>query len=210
MTDEHIEDLLRRAGPVPRDPEPAVWESISGAVRRGDPGEHDRADLHSPAAVELRPAGHPRTTRRWPSLAAAAAAGAVLTWGALELTGADGDAEPDTQTVVAQAELSSLSEPAQPEGSARVVTVEGHQALEVDLTQAPARGDGYLEVWLLKPDVSGMVTIGVLDGSTGQFALPAGVDLADYPVVDISREKLDGDPTHGGDSLIRGQLSTSR
>ena len=208
MTDDHIEDLLRRAGPVPRDPDPAVWAAITDEVGAEGSGEHDGTDPDRPAPVELRPARQAGPPRRWPSLVAAAAAGALLTWGASELLGADEEAPPDPQTVVARAELSSLSEPTQPEGSARVVTVDGHQVLEVDLTQAPAPGDGYLEVWLLTPDVSGLVTVGVLDGRTGQFALPAGVDLDAYPVVDISREQLDGDPTHGGDSLIRGQLST--
>lgn len=207
MTDERIEDLLRRAGQVERDPGPVVWSAISDAVRADGSGEPGRTDSDIPVAVQLRPAPQARGTRRWPSLVAAAAAGALVTWGALELTGTD-EADPDAQTVVARAELSSLSEPTQPEGSARVVTVDGRQVLEVDLTQAPAPDDGYLEVWLLTPDVSGLVTVGVLDGRTGQFALPAGVDLDAYPVVDISREQLDGDPTHGGDSLIRGQLST--
>ena len=36
---------------------------------------------------------------------------------------------------------------------------------------------GFREVWLLKPDVSGLVSVGTLDGSSGRFDLPAGLDL---------------------------------
>ena len=36
--------------------------------------------------------------------------------------------------------------------------------------------------------------------------LPAGISLADYPVVDISAEPYDGDPTHSTDSVVRGTL----
>jgi hypothetical protein len=32
------------------------------------------------------------------------------------------------------------------------------------------------------------------------------LDLRDYPVVDISREPLDGDPAHSADSISRGEL----
>jgi hypothetical protein len=33
------------------------------------------------------------------------------------------------------------------------------------------------------------------------------MQLADYPVVDVSLEKYDGDVTHSADSLVRGQLT---
>lgn len=38
--------------------------------------------------------------------------------------------------------------------------------------------------------------------------LPDGLDLAEFPIVDISLEQFDGDPTHSGDTIIRGILST--
>ena len=87
-----------------------------------------------------------------------------------------------------------------------MVSVDGHQRLRVELAERPDAEDGYLEVWLLRPDVSGMVTLGVLDAESGEFPLPAGLDLEEYAVVDISREHMDGDPGHGGDSLVRGQV----
>jgi hypothetical protein len=30
--------------------------------------------------------------------------------------------------------------------------------------------------------------------------------VATYPIVDVSLEPLDGDPTHSGDSIARGQI----
>jgi len=33
--------------------------------------------------------------------------------------------------------------------------------------------------------------------------------VADYPLVDISIEPYDGNPTHSGDSIVRGQLDVS-
>ncbi|MDO5663474.1 MAG: anti-sigma factor, partial [Brachybacterium sp.] len=49
--------------------------------------------------------------------------------------------------------------------------------------------------------------LGALDGGHGTFTIPHGVDLAEYSVVDISLEHADGDPSHSGDSWVRGQLS---
>ena len=48
---------------------------------------------------------------------------------------------------------------------------------------------------------------GLLEGSEGTFPLPAGVDLSEYSVVDVSREPSDGDPAHSGDSIVRGALA---
>ncbi len=47
-----------------------------------------------------------------------------------------------------------------------------------------------------------------LEGTEGRLPIPASVDLDDYAVVDVSAEPLDGDPTHSGDSIVRGILGT--
>jgi anti-sigma-K factor RskA len=67
--------------------------------------------------------------------------------------------------------------------------------------------DGLREVWLLRADASGLVSLGLLDGATGRFSIPAGIDLAEFPVVDVSAEPADGNPGHSGDSIVRGTLS---
>ncbi len=67
--------------------------------------------------------------------------------------------------------------------------------------------DGFYEVWMIRPDLSGMFSLGVV-GEDGSFRIPEGLDLREYPIVDISREPLDGEPAHSGVSVLRGTLST--
>ena len=62
------------------------------------------------------------------------------------------------------------------------------------------------EVWLIKADASGLISIGFLDGDTGTFTIPDGVNLSEYPLVDVSAEPADGNPAHSGNSIVRGEL----
>ncbi|MEB0288894.1 anti-sigma factor, partial [Cryobacterium sp. 10S3] len=74
----------------------------------------------------------------------------------------------------------------------------------VDLT-APATPDTSLrEVWLIKADASGLISIGLLDGNTGRFDIPDTVDLTQYPLVDISAQPNNGNPAHSGNTIVRG------
>jgi len=78
--------------------------------------------------------------------------------------------------------------------------------LSVQVPELPD-SDGYYEVWLLTPDVSNMISVGVLGGDNqGTFPLPPNLDLTEFSVVDVSREKFDGDATHSTDSVVRGAL----
>ena len=137
---------------------------------------------------------------RW--IAAAAAVGLVVggagTWWVVT--------QEDPATVIATAVLEPL--PGwDASGSAVVETLsDGSRVLVVDLAQSESSDDGFREVWLLKPDVSGLVSVGTLEGATGRFDLPAGLDLEQFSVVDVSEEQFDGDPAHSGDSIVRGPL----
>lgn len=197
--DDRVPALLRRAGVVEEPPPPHVWEAIARTVRgprrHGHHGRHGVSDLR-----ERRRSAAGRTRTGWPALLAAAAVGALLTWAGL--AAAD---RPSDGLVLASGPLAPLVAAA-PAGDAEVVEVDGQPRLRVTLEEAPEAGDGYLEVWLLRPDVSGMVTLGVLEGDSGEFLLPPGLDLGEYPVVDISLERVDGDPTHGGASVVRGEV----
>jgi anti-sigma-K factor RskA len=105
---------------------------------------------------------------------------------------------------VAVAELAPLQQ-FTATGSAEVLQAGGKEReLVVRLSADEARG--YQEVWLLKPDLSGLVSLGVLESTTGTFAIPPGLNLADYPIVDVSDEPLDGKPAHSGVSIVRGRL----
>lgn len=109
-------------------------------------------------------------------------------------------------TVVAETTLAPLSD-AQVSGVARVEQTADGSVLNVSVPDLPAP-DGYYEVWMLTPDASSMISVGVLGGGEQNvFPLPAGMQLADFPVVDISVEKFDGDTGHSADSLVRGQLA---
>ena len=91
-------------------------------------------------------------------------------------------------------------------GKATLEVVDGTEMLAVDVSDLPTT-DGYFEVWLLAPDASSMIALGTLGpGETATLPLPAGISLADYPVVDISVEPYDGDPAHSTDSVVRGTL----
>lgn len=83
---------------------------------------------------------------------------------------------------------------------------DGGKRLQVRLDDLPAF-DGFYEVWLLDRGAKRMISLGTVDPSgRGSYPLPEGVTTAGYPVVDISREPLDGDPRHSSDSVLRGTL----
>ena len=65
-----------------------------------------------------------------------------------------------------------------------------------------------VELWLIKPDLSDMVSLGLVQAD-GTFAVPDGFDVSEYSVVDLSIEPNDGDPTHSGRSILRGQLQST-
>lgn len=195
-----VPEFAAAGAPVP--PPPAVWASIVAAtgvsaVPRTEPAAAEPAAAEPVAdVVPLRP----RRPRAWLLAVAAAVVGAAVGAGAVAVLQDD-----DGGASVASAELAPL-ENADASGSARVVERDdGTRLLEVDL-RAPQLADGYYEVWLLEPDVSGLVPLGTTRAGTTVFEIPAGLDLDEFPVVDVSIEPLDGDPAHSGNSVVRGML----
>ena len=191
-------------------PAPHVWERVAaelgldaapvevaggGATAAAPDAEPDE---HRAPVVPLR-----RPRRAWAWVASAAAAGMVIggagAWWATR--------EP-APTVVASASLEAL--PGwDAQGTAELeTTADGSRVLVVDMSDMAPDDDGLREVWLLRPDVSGLVSLGLLTGDTGRFALPDDLDVGEFPVVDVSSEPLDGDPAHSGDSIVRGVLGT--
>jgi anti-sigma-K factor RskA len=119
--------------------------------------------------------------------------------------GADGQPD-DTASVVAAADLTSL-EGSDPRGLARVVDTGGSTTLRVRARDLGDE-DGFHEVWLINVDGTRMVALGVLpEGDVGEFEVPQGLLDEGYRIVDISVEPDDGDPTHSGVSLARGELA---
>ena len=109
-------------------------------------------------------------------------------------------------TPIATAALEAF--PSHPEavGTAEVEEArDGTRTLIVTL-EGEAQADDYREVWLIRNDGAALISVGVLEGTSGSFPIPDGVDLSEYDLVDISFEPIDGDPAHSGDSIVRGQL----
>lgn len=167
-----------------------------------------------PEPVSLPVHDQPRSRRGIPLwLAAVAAALALLAGVGLGRWGADGTEAPeavpppaDTGTVVAAATLTALDSDAD-RGSASAVRSEDTFTIRVSATEL---GDepGVREVWLIHVDGVRMVSIGLLAaGDDGEFAVPMELIDHGYRIVDISVEPDDGDPTHSGVSLARGELA---
>ncbi len=199
-----IPEFAAPGAPVP--PPPAVWASIAAATGVSAEPRPERMVAAAPVpapepavsnVVPLRS----RRTRPWLLAVAAAVAGAAVGAGAVAVLQGDDDGGAS----VAAAALDPL-ENADASGSARVVEREdGTRVLELEL-QAPDLDGAYYEVWLLRPDVSGLVPVGTTQAGTSQFEIPDDLDLGQFPVVDVSIEPLDGDPEHSGDSVVRGVL----
>ena len=193
---------------MPAAPPGRVWEAIAAeALGRPAPAAAIPAQA-GPARAKPAPAQH-RQERwwnrvQWPGmLVGATAAVAVFAVGGVVATNAF---RGDSSEVISATELAPL--PAQvATGTASVVYVDGNRELSLDVADMPQTDDAYFEVWLLAEDVSRMVSLGTMDGPSTSLPIPTGVDLADYPVVDVSIEPFDGDPTHSSDSLVRGTLS---
>jgi hypothetical protein len=143
----------------------------------------------------------------WGGFAVAAAAGALVggtvVWSAVER----GDAGVrTTEQIVAQAVLAPLTESVAEPGQATVLDSPDGTVVRVDASSLPAN-DGFYEVWLLDAEATKLVALGALPaGSIGTFTVPPGLSIEEYPVVDISLESYDGDPSHSKKSLMRGAL----
>lgn len=222
---EHVVRAARAEPPAPAAPGPGVWAAIHAELGLSDDvaadpigdtqeetGTDDAPGRAVPAAagpahddagatvVDL--ASRRRRGVPYPLAAAAAAAallvGGASVWGAQRL-----GLGPEPQ-LLATAELEPLAGytargiaevDEHPDGTRRLV-----------VRTDPADVDGFKEVWLLAPDAQRMVSLGVMAGDEAEFVLPENLDVGEFPVVDVSDEPVDGDPTHSGDSIVRGVL----
>jgi hypothetical protein len=118
------------------------------------------------------------------------------------------DRRDDTQQVLAQVSLSNL-QPAvtNARGSASVVQTPAGERLVLNVSQLKPQPGHFYDVWLIDPNIKKMVSLGILDGTTGEFVIPEGVDVSAYPIVDVSVQQP-GDPKHSGDSVLRGVIKT--
>lgn len=215
-------------------PPERVWDRIQAAVRAEQDADREArvdpapsvphpvapAPAPRPAGPADRPAGGPRAgrgtavRRRRRAIAGVVAAGIgvlALLVGVGVVTGVVPGAG-SGETVVASTDLSALPSWSGARGSAELERDrDGRLTLVVDVHgDGDRNGDagGLREVWMMQTDLKGLVSVGYLDGDRGRFRVPAGMDLARYPVVDVSAEPDDGKPAHSGDSIVRGTFTS--
>ncbi|MGH3506206.1 MAG: anti-sigma factor [Nocardioidaceae bacterium] len=210
-------DSLRRVvaagkqAPRPSDlinPPDQVWQGIAGSLGlETSEAERPRASAgtHAPGADSVSSLAERRSSRMptWLAVAAGFVVGAVAA-GATVAGVTNDDSGDGTEQLVASAELDPLSDTGTA-GLAEVLDVEGHRVLDVRIDDRTP-GAGYREVWLLDAEAGRLVSLGVLTGTESRLVIPDGLDLAQFPVVDVSREPFDGDPAHSADSIARGTL----
>jgi hypothetical protein len=184
-------------------PSARVWDAVAAAT--GVAVTAAGASARPGVVTRLRPRTARPVRRGWQPLVAVAAS-ALLIGGAAGVAGSrlltD---DPAPVQVVARATLKPLPLDPTASGSALIVDTAGIRRLDVDVS-ALTGTEGFYEVWLIDASVKKMVPIGILSGRHGEFTIPADLDLGQYPVVDISAEPLDGNPTHSGKSLLRGTI----
>jgi len=181
--------------------DPRIAESDAVTASRRPAGNGQREDAGQVVRLGSR--------RRLLGVAALAASVGAIVGGSVVWATIDRTAEQTRQsTVIAQAVLEPLSPRVTEPGEAQVLETADGLAVRVDARSLPA-GTGFHEVWLLDADATKLVALGALpSGSIGTFTVPPGVEVTDFPVVDISLEPYDGNPEHSHDSLLRGVLQT--
>jgi hypothetical protein len=110
-----------------------------------------------------------------------------------------------TAVVLAEAPLQPLAAHSASGDAVVERLADGSRQLVIRLPNEPL--PGFREVWVGSADLSRMVSLGVLGNQGGVFTLPSGLDLAQYPTIDISSEPYDGDPAHSAESVARGVLT---
>ncbi|MBI9115827.1 anti-sigma factor [Sanguibacter suaedae] len=188
-------------------PAPEVWDRVRAELGLAAAAQDDAPqDDREPAPVVNLASRRRGPGAGWLAAAASVALVVGVAGGVLWERREDVPGAP-TETTLASATLEALPDWADSTGEARVEeTADGVRQVVVSVDAPPSDG-GYREVWLLAEDLSGLVSIGVLEGTEGRFDIPADLDLSRFSVVDVSEEHFDGDPAHSGDSVVRGSLT---
>jgi len=192
----------------PPDPDAAEVQELKAVARRMTDEDFLRdeppADLWSSIATAVDRPVTPVTTLRRPKhrawLAAAAVIAVVAIGGWLLARGRTND-DVLASTALSNEGLSPLG--ADSSGTAEIIRHDGSYRLHIDLHGVPNEPSSYVELWLIDPEVKGMISLGPFHGD-GDYVIPSGVDPAKYPIVDVSIEPADGVPTHSGVSIVRG------
>ena len=201
------EDDLEFAAP-PAD----LWNDIEAAVFADSPSDtvgEESGDSPTNNVVDIT-----SRFRRGTAFFAAAAAAVVVVIGAL-VVAASGNDSPSFE-VVGDARL-DWQEGFVDEGvtltlDATILGTESAQAVQLSAAALPPRAGEDLELWLIGIDAAGELTISTLgiieSDADGTYEVPDDFDSSafDTVLVDISYEPRDGDETHSGASIVRGEI----
>jgi hypothetical protein len=176
------------------------------------PVQHGTEPEASPTPIRPRPKDRHARAGLWIAVAAAGIIlGTAAGWTAAGVLGHTGTPAPTssqsspTPIVLAQTSLAPLPTHTG-SGDAQVEQLpDGTRQLTIRLSNDHIAG--FRGVWVGSTDLSRMVSLGVLANESGIFTIPAGIDLAQYPIVDISDQPYNGNPAHSADSIARGTLS---
>lgn len=201
---ERIADSLAQ-DPIHADVDPPadLWDRIAAAIAED---ALEGADASSTATVtpinSHRRASSSGTGRLM--LTAAAAVLVVVALGAVLFQRASsGGTE-----LVASSDLGLLA--GSGSGRAELLRDGDRSVLRVDISGLAAAGQAdFFELWLLDPANGNPQPLSKFSNTDGfvEVDLPQGVSTASFPVVDISEEIDDGDATHSGKSILRGELA---
>lgn len=176
--------------------DPVTWESPPSSVAEGILTEI-RAET-SPF-----PESRGQTATPWRRLLAAAAGMAALV-AVLVVTWPTGD---DATVVLAGTELMP-----QATGTAVLEQKDAGWQIRLDVADLPPAEEGYYyEGWVWSDEGEG-VSIGTfhLRSGSSQLTLWAGVDVAEYPSIWISRQPEGGGPAVSDEILMRGRIDPDR
>lgn len=184
-------------------PPPGVWSRIEADLGLRAEDSIDRRGAGAERPDEAVVPGAPRRLSRrtlFTALGGGIAAGIAL--GAL----GRGVLDSDTGRAVLTADLRTLTTD-QVLGRAIVHQQNGDLFLQVLANEPIEFAAGIVEVWLIHVDGKRMVSIGVYEGvESARYPVPQPLLDEGFRLVDLSREPLDGDNNHSGDSIVRGEL----
>lgn len=190
-----VHDLPRMDTP-PAD----VWDRIRAELDLETPYDRSISDVPALEPRRVRPPVRRKALAIAAGIAAVAGIGVGVA-GTLVATSND----PGTPTTEANVRLAPLAGKSG-DGNADLVSGTSGTQLRVTVTGL-ANTPGFYEVWLINEDGKRMISLGVLNPSTGgTFQIPSDLTGQGYRIVDISLEPDDGNPEHSHDSIIRGTL----
>ncbi len=203
MTDDDLEFAA---------PPADLWNDIEAAVFADSPSDtvgEESGESPTNNVVDIT-----SRFRRRTAFFAAAAAAVVAVIGAL-VVAASGNDSPSFE-VVGDARLDwqegFVDAGAELTVDATILGTDSAQAVQLNAAALPPRAGEDLELWLIGIDAAGELTISTLgiieSDADGTYEVPDDFDSSafDTVLVDISYEPRDGDETHSGASIVRGEI----